>query len=148
MWPTPRASPNENRTTTNAPSHGNGHGKTLAGEACDLTRQWPTPSARDWKSGQASQETHDRNSRPLNEVASRSTPLLLTTEEDGPESSPPPLGSLQLNPLFVEWLMGLPLGWTDFAPLGTVLFRLRPLTPGAGSGENYSENDAAPTEAA
>jgi hypothetical protein len=23
----------------------------------------------------------------------------------------------RLNPRFVEWLMGLPLGWTDFEPL-------------------------------
>lgn len=33
MWPTPRASMNENRTTKDAPSHGNGHGRTLAGTA-------------------------------------------------------------------------------------------------------------------
>jgi hypothetical protein len=41
QWPTPRASANENRTTRNAPSHGNGHGKTLAGEVME----WPTPTA-------------------------------------------------------------------------------------------------------
>jgi len=30
----------------------------------------------------------------------------------------------KLNPIFVEWLMGLPLpGWTDFAPVGTEWFR-------------------------
>lgn len=28
-------------------------------------------------------------------------------------------GRATLNPLFVEWLMGWPPGWTDFAPLGT-----------------------------
>jgi len=33
MWATPRASMNENRTGKNAPSHGNGHGMTLAGQA-------------------------------------------------------------------------------------------------------------------
>ena len=33
MWPTPRASMNENRTTKDAPSHGNTHGRTLAGTA-------------------------------------------------------------------------------------------------------------------
>ena len=30
-----------------------------------------------------------------------------------------PRSGRRLNPLFVEWLMGWPLGWTDFAPLGT-----------------------------
>jgi hypothetical protein len=39
-WPTPRSSPNENRTTHHAPSHGVTHGKTLAGEAA----MWPTPN--------------------------------------------------------------------------------------------------------
>ncbi len=43
QWPTPRASPNENRTTQAAPSHGNGHGRVLAGEACN----WMTPRAND-----------------------------------------------------------------------------------------------------
>lgn len=186
-WPTPRASPNENRTTTNAPSHGNGHGKTLADEACDRTkallwptatatdakasgsalyaktgthnpgttltdaaarlRTWPTPSARDWK-GTLAHDKPPRNSRPLDEEASRFGLRLLTTEPDGPESSPPPPGSLQLNPLFVEWLMGLPLGWTDFAPLGTALCQPKPPTLGADSGERSSGNNAAPTEAA
>ena len=36
MWPTPRASMNENRTTRHAPSHGKTHGRTLAGEALGL----------------------------------------------------------------------------------------------------------------
>ena len=30
---------------------------------------WPTTTARDWKNGQASQAAHDRNARPLSEVA-------------------------------------------------------------------------------
>lgn len=41
LWPTPRASPNENRNTKPCPSHGKGHGRTLAGEA----GVWPTPKA-------------------------------------------------------------------------------------------------------
>jgi hypothetical protein len=57
---------------------------------------WPTPTARDWKSGKASDATHDRNSRPLSEVVGGA-----------------------LNPTWVEWLMGFPLGWTDCGPLAT-----------------------------
>lgn len=29
-----------------------------------------------------------------------------------------------LSPLFVEWLMGWPIGWTDYAPVATESFRL------------------------
>lgn len=46
MWATPRASPNENRTTKNAPSHGGSHGMTLAGQSGN----WPTPRASDQNS--------------------------------------------------------------------------------------------------
>lgn len=41
-------------------------GQTLLGAA--RKQPWPTPSARDWKSGKASPETMAKNSRPLNEV--------------------------------------------------------------------------------
>jgi hypothetical protein len=49
-----------------------------------------TPTARDWRSGKTSQATMERNSRPLSEQIGGS-----------------------LNPTWVEWLMGWPLGWTD-----------------------------------
>ncbi len=42
-WPTPRSSPNENRNTKSAPSHGTSHGLTLSGVAQDL-KGWPTPT--------------------------------------------------------------------------------------------------------
>jgi hypothetical protein len=58
--------------------------------------KWPTPTARDWKSGKASDATMERNSRPLSEQIGGS-----------------------LNPTWVEWLMGWPLGWTDLKPLAT-----------------------------
>jgi hypothetical protein len=70
LWPTQRASMNENRTTKPAPSHGVTHGSTLAG------------------------------------VASRPDP---TTTTDGKNGSP----QADLNPRFVEALMGLPDGWSD-----------------------------------
>jgi len=38
LWSTPRASPNENRNTQPAPSHGNGHGRTLAEDALTWAR--------------------------------------------------------------------------------------------------------------
>ena len=120
---------------------------------------WPTPTARDWRSWKASEKTHLRGSRPLNEVAclfglqgpegnGRAYP-----KDFGPSSWPTPTvgdaassGSAayartkthnhgttltdatsrkmggKLNPLFVEWLMGWPPGWTDFGPVGTASF--------------------------
>ena len=48
-----------------------------------------TPTSRDWRSGKASPATHARNARPLSEQIGGS-----------------------LNPTWVEWLMGFPLGWT------------------------------------
>lgn len=62
-----------------------------------------TPTSRDWKSGKASQATMDRNSRPLSEQ----------------------IGGT-LNPTWVEWLMGWPLGWSDLKPLETDKFQQWP----------------------
>lgn len=72
---------------------------------------WPTPTSRDWRSGKASQATMEKNSRPLSEVVCQSRP------------SYPDAGTGQLNPVFVEWLMGWPIGWTDLKPLATGKFR-------------------------
>jgi hypothetical protein len=56
----------------------------------------PTPTARDWRSGKASQETHGKNSRPLNEKLSA-----MSGNRSG-----------RMNPRFREWMMTLPLSWT------------------------------------
>ena len=56
-------------------------------------RLWPTPTAQDAKNnGAASQMV--RNTKPLNAAVGGA-----------------------LNPMWVEWLMGWPLGWTDLKPL-------------------------------
>jgi hypothetical protein len=63
------------------------------------SNMWPTPTAQDAKNnGAASQQ--DRNTKPLN------------AEVGG-----------KLNPTWVEWLMGWPLGWTDLKLLGMDKFR-------------------------
>jgi hypothetical protein len=77
------------------PGSGRNAGATLTDV---VVRQLPTPSARDWKSGTVSQATLDRNARPLNEV--------ITTGD----------ASRRLSPRFVEWMMGLPIGWTEIGP--------------------------------
>ncbi len=87
MWPTPTVCGNYNRK---------GASKTSGDGLATAVLKCATPTARDWRSGKASQATHDRNSRPLSEQ----------------------IGGL-LNPTWVEWLMGWPIGWTDLKPSET-----------------------------
>jgi len=67
-----------------------------------MVAQWSTPTARDFRSGKASPETHARNARPLNEQMT-------------PPSGQTPSGSSATtekrdvpNPAFPCWLQGLP----------------------------------------
>lgn len=98
-WPSPRAEDGE--------SAGNHPGATdsLTG----ATKTWPTPAAAD---GDRATEyiTRKDGSNPTLLGASRRSPPVLRTSTCGPECSPK---HRRLNPLFVEWLMNFPLGWTD-----------------------------------
>jgi hypothetical protein len=93
-------------------------------------QEWfPTPTTRDWRSGKASQATMEKNSRPLNEVVMWRTPSASIVEPKksvvkltGRTPQDPQVGLAdqvggKLNPMWVEWLMGFPLGWTDLRPL-------------------------------
>ena len=90
----------------------------------------PTASARDWKNGKASEATKQRNSRPLNEVVLWPTPTGVTDTGGaalckwGGSGARKKLKAMvdsetlngALNPPFVEWLQGFPIGWTDCEP--------------------------------
>ena len=138
LWPTPtvvdmgeRKSVEEWDDWTEAMKdrhgNGNGHGRSLSIEA----RRWPTPTVQD-ASNDAGPSQWTRNSVPLN-VAVKMWPT--------PKGSPSGLDYAranregsggddlatsvardtlgQLNPTWVEWLMGFPEGWTDLEPSGT-----------------------------
>jgi hypothetical protein len=62
--------------------------------------QFATPQARDFRTGQQSRWENPERTRNLNDQ----------------------IGG-QLNPTWVEWLMGWPLGWTDCAASATDKFR-------------------------
>ncbi len=66
--------------------------------------KWPTPMGRDWRTATGREDRHSPN---LNVMVKRHQPT-----HGG-----------QLNPMWVEWLMGWPLGWTDLKPLETDKFR-------------------------
>lgn len=156
LWPTPRSSPNENRTTHHSPSHGKSHGATLAGTACHFLpdpdagsksdvltaesfgslktqmlrhgveflesdgtwpplyrenssfhpEKWPTPNA-ERATGYLSGSGRDTWRPTLDGMAEGATPVFKSREKQRPQTG------LKLNPLFVEWLQNLPIGWTD-----------------------------------
>lgn len=88
-WPTPRGS------DQNGPGYHGGRGQDLRTEAAVAMRKlYPTQAAR-----------------PQDFPTSRPTPR---SGDGGEQSSRRPRGSLpRLNPDFMEWLMGLPIGWSD-----------------------------------
>ncbi len=93
MWPTPTAGDSKNAANRTATRH-NPKSKHHSGTTLvDAVRMWPTPTVQDSKNNGAPSQM-DRNTKPLN------------AEAGG-----------KLNPTWVEWLMGWPLGWTDLKPL-------------------------------
>ena len=84
-------------------------------------RIWPTPTAHMSKETNAPSE-HNRNTPTLTAQVNWATPTvcgnynrkgLSKTSGDGLATQ---VGG-KLNPTWVEWLMGWPLGWTDLKPL-------------------------------
>ncbi len=95
MYPTPLAS-------NTKPVHMRGADKGK-GKARQPRSYLPTPCATDWKTGyrldtEAGQAQREKRAKPLRDHSA-------------------PGG--QLNPTWVEWLMGWPIGWTDCKPLVT-----------------------------
>lgn len=104
-WPTPRASPNENRQTKPTPSQLAGtHGMNLA-----TAVNWPTPDAALMNDGEEPKSFLARQAKLAkkhNNSNGAGTPLAMAVKL-GPR---PPEGLL--NPEWVEQLMGWPAGWT------------------------------------
>jgi len=118
-WPTPDATPRGRRQGANR-----GFGADLN----DAVYTWPTPRKVDWKGSGPTVIRKDGKSRmdKLVYLAEQSQhgPLAQVTQTHGSESSEsdqtsPQPSPKRLNPSFVEWLMGVPIGWTNLKPLAT-----------------------------
>ena len=95
-WPTPTVCGNHNRKGVSAKS---GDGLATA------VKNWPTPTVNDSKN----------STLPPSNINHGIIPGALL--RDGETAGG------QLNPMWVEWLMGWPLGWTDLKPLAMDRFR-------------------------
>lgn len=86
----------------------------------------PTPRASDWRSGLTSDATAERNAQPLCEVVARLTTSSVTPHHKRRILARPrrwlaggrvrralQATSSHLNPGWVSWLMGFPVGWFD-----------------------------------
>lgn len=115
-WPTPQA---RDVKSPDMEGSGNYERKVENGWTIDLNSaaaNWPTPNACD--GSKASQISHQGACLTRSaEVGFHFFPPDPPTSTHGGRS---PSGSTRrLNPDFVDWLMGLPPGWTDYAPLET-----------------------------
>jgi hypothetical protein len=108
MWPTPKGSADK-------------MGRPRENDRGDLqaaVTMWPTPK------GSPSGPDYARRERE----GSGGDDLATATADVTP-------GGGQLNPTWVEWLMGFPLGWTDLSALGT------PSSPRSPTGSSSKSND-------
>lgn len=123
-WPTPNALQGGQTSRS-----GDRRGEKLMG---GIIRNWPTPNAA--VSGSRSGEKAHPGRGLRTEAEMWGTPSAHDGRRPGPDlkstegsnlSRQAPKGDSQmvLNPRFVEWLMGMPVGWTAFEPLGMGLFR-------------------------
>jgi DNA (cytosine-5)-methyltransferase 1 len=93
LWPTPTS---HMAKETNCLSEHNRNTPTLTAQV-----NWPTPRTKRMCGGSGSWDLLNKN----------------TTKEEARQMGAGNGG--KLNPMWVEWLMGWPLGWTDLKPLET-----------------------------
>ena len=83
---------------------------------------WMTPDAGSEHFGP--NRKHGRGDPTLDAQASQFGLQAPETPKAGGESSnSAPILHLRLNPRFVEWLMGIPIGWLSLEPLGMGSYR-------------------------
>ena len=126
-WPTPTVQDSEQAGGKGCISSGK-RGLSLH----QATQLWPSPNARDWKDSGASQgnrkfpnlgtQVHWPTPRSADHKGATSADAMSKAAARGfkpnlPELTAAVSGGGKLNPTWVEWLMGWPLGWTDLKPL-------------------------------
>jgi hypothetical protein len=98
-WPTPTARLGDPKRGLPKPHHATKRMRSGKRNLDDAVALWPTPAARDYRYP---------NAKPYGGRGGGSKGEQLPNAVGGP-----------LNPLWVEWLMGFPLGWSDCGPSAT-----------------------------
>jgi hypothetical protein len=77
-------------------------------------KTWPTPCATDYKGAGKNGELRDQLDYAVERGATKSNDYSMEVDLEA---------GGHLNPTWVEWLMGWPLGWTDLRPLAMDKFQ-------------------------
>ena len=115
LWPTPKATPSGPDFARAARAKSGGDDLVTAVAREEL---WPTPNAADGKGGRISPDAVILSGRrPSGAKAQRTLREAIRKKDLASDSPPPRAGAL--NPTWVEWLMGFPIGWTALRPSET-----------------------------
>jgi len=141
-WPTPtvsdrgggaRPAKKGNKGWYNVNKDGTRWGAILRDAVSAHEKKWPTPQARDWKNGHGPRYVNKERSNDLNDAVDfhdKKWPTPTASDHKGKNSAirkstgkvrmdrldhvnEKTSGKERLNPDWVEWLMGWPIGWTS-----------------------------------
>jgi len=87
--------------------------------AVQHSQMWPTPKRRDYKGTNAPEGLTRKDGKSRMDQLPNAVAYNSQEKDTG-----------QLNPNWVEWLMGWPIGWTDLNALETDKFLMWPHTHG------------------
>ena len=136
MWPTPRACSAMAATMTPEAAWADRFPNL---ETVLARRLWPTPTTSDASGGPGTSSRREGGLKFRTAVQQFPTPTVNDSKNNNPPSqanrNTPPLNVViggQMSPMWVEWLMGWPIGWTDLQPLETDRFRQWCVSHGIG----------------
>lgn len=123
FWPTPDSSQRGTRATdlivNNSTVQRRASGQKRGIDLQTAVKHWPTPRATEWKDARPSHKSRARGKEYeglSGAVKMWPTPREFMHKDSTVNRGKGNLGEVvggQLNPTWVEWLMGFPLGWTD-----------------------------------
>ena len=124
LWRTPDAYSGGSNLNKIREALAEGHLKRKSGHTIQIRladqvrepRLWPTPAAHEARLGYQRRDTGKKGTQ-------KSLSTIVIDTEGGREKT-----TGQLNPTWVEWLMGYPTGWTDLSVSETVLSHKSPTT--------------------